>query len=123
MFIFMLACMHLDKILACMKRPPPEKRALVLLLVSEGTPINAVCRIPHMGKHTVLRVIEEMGEAMADYMDRTFRNLCVDRLALDEAWHYVARTAWGWRNPKRRGAISGYGPEWIAIRSSSLASS
>jgi hypothetical protein len=60
------------------KRLSKEKQALVLAALCEGTPINAVARMFKTGKHAVLRVIRETGEAFADYMDQNFRDLpCV----------------------------------------------
>jgi hypothetical protein len=51
------------------KRISNEKQALVLATLCEGTPINGVSRIFRTGKHAVLGVIRETGEAFADYMD------------------------------------------------------
>jgi IS1 family transposase len=42
-----------------------------------------------VGKHAVLRVIRETGEAFADYMDRNFRDLPCIRIEMDEQWQYV----------------------------------
>jgi IS1 family transposase len=36
-------------------------------------------------------VIAETGEALAAYMDKNFRNVQVDRLAMDEQWQYVGK--------------------------------
>lgn len=71
------------------KRISKEKQALVLAALSEGTPINAVCRMFGFGKHTVLRVIAETGEALADYMDKNLRDLPCQRIEMDEQWQYV----------------------------------
>ncbi len=68
-----------------------DKRALVLAALCEGTPINAVCRMFKTGKHTVLRIIAETGEALGDYMSRNFRDLPCARIAVDEQWQYVGR--------------------------------
>ena len=57
------------------KRLSKEKQALVLAALSEGTPINAVPRMFRVGKHAVLRVIRETGEAFMDYMDQNLRDL------------------------------------------------
>src|SRR5437660_12536501 len=43
----------------------------------------------HVGKHAVLRVVRETGEAFADYMDRNFRDLPCIRIEMDEQWQYV----------------------------------
>lgn len=45
-----------------------EKQVHILAALSEGTPINAVCRMFGAGKHSVLRVIRETGAALQDYM-------------------------------------------------------
>jgi IS1 family transposase len=71
------------------KRLSKEKQVYVLAALSEGTPINAVCRMFKVGKHAVLRVIDETGEALADYMDRNFRDLPCQRIEMDEQWQYV----------------------------------
>lgn len=74
-----------------MNKLSSAKRALVISLLSEGTPINATERILKVSKRAILRVIRETGAALADYMDKNFRNLAVDRLALDEQWQYVGK--------------------------------
>jgi IS1 family transposase len=71
------------------KRLSKERQTLVLMALCEGVPINAVCRMFKTGKHCVLRVIRETGEALADYMDANFRDLPCLRIELDEQWQYV----------------------------------
>lgn len=44
-----------------------------------------------VAKETVLRIIEETGEALAHYMITNFRDLPVKRLELDEQWQYVGK--------------------------------
>jgi IS1 family transposase len=48
-----------------------------------------VARIFGVGKHAVLRVIRETGEAFADYMDKNLRDLSCLRIEMDEQWQYV----------------------------------
>ena len=72
-------------------RIPHAKRVFILAAISEGTPINAVCRMIHVGKHAVLRLIEETGAALEDYMSRNFRDLPCKRIAMDEQWQYVGK--------------------------------
>jgi IS1 family transposase len=71
------------------KRLSKEKQALVLAALCEGTPINAVTRMFKTGKHAVLRVIRETGEAFVDHMDAHFRDLPCLRIEMDEQWQYV----------------------------------
>jgi IS1 family transposase len=66
-----------------------DKRVYILAALSEGTPINATCRMFRVGKNAVLRLIAETGAALGDYMHKEFRDLAVDRLAMDEQWQYV----------------------------------
>ncbi len=66
-----------------------EKQVLILALLTEGTPINAICRVTKTGKDAVLRLIAEAGEAMNAYMMRTFTGLSCERIACDEQWQYV----------------------------------
>jgi hypothetical protein len=82
------------------KRLSKEKQALVLAALCEGTPINAVGRMFRVGKHAILRVIRETGEAFADYMDSEFRDLSCTRIEMDEQWQYVGCHAG--RMPKRQ---------------------
>lgn len=71
------------------KRIDSSKQALILAALCEGMAINSVCRMFKVGKHAVLRVIEETGKACEDWHNRHFRNLRVERLELDEQWAYV----------------------------------
>lgn len=72
-----------------------EKQAMVLAALAEGTPINAVCRMFAVGKHAVLRVIEETGEALIDYMGREFRDLPCERVAMELLFSFmVGRRDW-----------------------------
>ena len=73
------------------KRLSKEKQVYLLAALSEGTPINAVCRMFKVGIHAVLRVIDESGEALADYMDKNFRDLPCKRIEMDEQWQYVGK--------------------------------
>ncbi len=66
-----------------------SKQALVLAALCEGAAINSVCRMFKVGKQAVMRVIEETGKACEDYHNRTFRDLTIKRLEIDEQWGYV----------------------------------
>lgn len=83
------------------KRLSKDRQALVLRALCEGTPINAVARIFGVGKHAVLRVIRETGEAFADYMDKEFRDLSCLRIEMDEQWQYVGCHQGRMREPEK----------------------
>jgi IS1 family transposase len=67
------------------------KQVFILAALSEGTPVNAVCRMVGAGKHAVLRVIAETGEALSAYMSENFRDLPCARVEMDEQWQYVGK--------------------------------
>lgn len=71
------------------KRIKKETQVFILAALSEGTPINATCRMFGVSKNAVLRVIRETGEALGDYMDKNFRDLPCKRIEMDEQWQYV----------------------------------
>lgn len=82
------------------KRLSKEKQALILAALCEGTPINACARMFKTGKHAIIRVIRETGEAFADYMDSEFRDLSCARIEMDEQWQYVGCHAGRMPRPK-----------------------
>jgi IS1 family transposase len=55
----------------------------------EGNSINATCRMLDVGKHTVLRLLEDAGCACAAYHDAMVRDLRVNRVHCDEIWAFV----------------------------------
>src|SRR6202008_2562743 len=63
--------------------------ALVLAALREGAPLNSVTRMFNVSIHTVLRVVRDTGEALAEYIDREFRDLPCRHIEMDEQWQYV----------------------------------
>lgn len=55
----------------------------------EGVSINATCRITGIAKHTVLKLLKDLGCACAEYHNRAVRNLRVRRVQCDEIWAFV----------------------------------
>jgi IS1 family transposase len=72
-----------------MNRLATDKRAAVIAALVEGTSINATCRMTGIAKHTVLKLLKELGCAAASYHDSHVRNLRVRRVQADEVWSYV----------------------------------
>jgi len=66
-----------------------DRRVMVVASLVEGMSINATCRMTEVAKHTVLKLLEDMGCACAAYHDRAVRNLRVRRLQCDEIWAFV----------------------------------
>jgi len=66
-----------------------DKRTAVIAALVEGTSINATCRMTGVAKHTVLKLLKDMGCACAAYHDSHVRNLRVRRAQADEIWAFV----------------------------------
>ncbi len=72
-----------------MNRLSTVKRTQVIAALVEGNSINATCRMLGVGKHTVLRLLEDAGCACAAYHDENVRNLRVKRAQCDEVWSFI----------------------------------
>jgi IS1 family transposase len=71
-----------------MNKLPSAKRAEILGMMVEGVSLRAISRLTGASKNTITKLLEDAGEAFADYQDRTFRNLTCRRLQVDEAWAF-----------------------------------
>jgi IS1 family transposase len=66
-----------------------SRRAQVIAALVEGTSVNATCRMTGVAKHTVLKLLKQLGCAAASYHDSHVRNLRVRRVQADEVWSFV----------------------------------
>jgi IS1 family transposase len=66
-----------------------DKRTAVIAALVEGTSVNATCRMTGVAKHTVLKLLKDMGCACAAYYNAHVRNLRVRRVQADEIWSFV----------------------------------
>ncbi len=92
-----------------MNRLSVSKRAQVIGALVEGNSINATCRIFGVGKHTVLRLLEDAGTACANFHDRYVRNLRVRRLQCDEIWSFIGAKQ---KNASPEKKDEGWGDVW-----------
>jgi IS1 family transposase len=72
-----------------MNRLATDKRTAVIAALIEGTSVNATCRMTGVAKHTVLKLLEDIGCACAAYHNAHVRNLRVRRVQADEIWSFV----------------------------------
>ena len=72
-----------------MNRLQTSRRTAVIAALVEGTSINATCRITGVAKHTVLKLLKDMGCACAAYHNVSVRNVTVRRVQADEIWAFV----------------------------------
>lgn len=92
-----------------MNRLSTAKRVQVVSALVEGNSINAIVRMTGVAKHTVLKLIEDMGCACAAYHHRNVRNVRVRRLQCDEIWAFVGAKA---KNASIEQKQSGWGDAW-----------
>jgi transposase len=65
------------------------RRAQVISALVEGNSINATCRMLGVGKHTILRLLEDAGQACAAFHDEYVRGVRSRRVQCDEVWSFV----------------------------------
>lgn len=72
-----------------MKRLNSETRIRCLHALCEGMSIRAVARLTGVSKTTILKLVEDAGQAAAWYQDRVFQNLQSKRVQVDEIFGFV----------------------------------
>src|SRR6266704_2838874 len=66
-----------------------SKRTQVVAALVEGASINATCRMTGVAKHTVLKLLKDLGCAAASYHDSRIHKLRVRRVQCDEIWAFI----------------------------------
>ncbi len=72
-----------------MNKLATKTRAQILGLMVEGVSLRAITRLTGVSRTTSLKLLEDAGQAFADYQDRTLRNLTCKRIQVDEIWAFV----------------------------------
>jgi IS1 family transposase len=85
------------------------RRAQVIAALVEGNSINATCRMLGVGKHTVLRLLEDAGRACAAFHDEHVRSLQSKRIQCDEIWSFVGAKM---KNASEEQVAAGWGDVW-----------
>ena len=85
------------------------RRAQVIAALVEGNSINATCRMLGVGKHTVLRLLEDAGRACAAFHGEYVRNVRVRRLQCDEIWSFVGAKM---KTASEEQVAAGWGDVW-----------
>ena len=76
-----------------MNRLDPQKRAQVVAALVEGNSVRATVRMTGVAKNTIQKLLPDLGEACASYMDAHLRNLSCKRVQCDEIWSFIAAKA------------------------------
>jgi IS1 family transposase len=92
-----------------MNRLSIAKRVQIISALVEGVSINATCRMTGVAKHTVLKLLEDMGCAAAAYHHEHVRGLKVRRLQADEIWAFCGAKA---KNVTLEQKAAGWGDVW-----------
>lgn len=98
-----------------MNKLSPAKRAEILGLMVEGVSIRAITRLTGASKNTVVKLLEDAGEAFSDYQDRTLINLTCKRLQVDEVWAFVYAKAKNVAGAKTAPKGAGDIWTWLAV--------
>jgi IS1 family transposase len=99
-----------------MNKLSTERRAQILGMMVEGVSLRAIARLTGASKNTIVKLMEDAGEAFSAYQDDAFRNLTCKRLQLDEIWGFIACKARNVPFSKRAGDPSiGDVWTWVAI--------
>src|SRR5579863_1060804 len=69
-----------------MNRLDHKARAQALQMMAEGLSLRSIVRLTGTSRTTLIKLLEDAGEAFADYQDRMLVNLPCKRIQCDEAW-------------------------------------
>lgn len=92
-----------------MNRLSTAKRVQVVAALIEGNSINSIVRMTGVAKHTVLKLLEDIGYAAAAYHHRYVRGVRVRRLQCDEIWAFCGAKA---KNVSVEQKAAGWGDAW-----------
>jgi IS1 family transposase len=93
-----------------MNRLNTEKRAAILVALTEGNSLRSTSRLTGATLNTVMRLLVDVGRACAVYQDEQFRELKCAKLQLDEIWSFCySKQA---HVPADKQGIFGYGDVW-----------
>jgi IS1 family transposase len=71
-----------------MNKLPTTKRAQALQMMAEGVSLRATTRLTGISRTTLLKLLEDAGQAFSEYQDRALVNLPCKRIQVDEAWAF-----------------------------------
>jgi IS1 family transposase len=72
-----------------MNRLNKNKQAQIISALVEGNSLRSTSRMTGASKVTILRLLEAIGMACANFQDKALRNLPCKRIQCDEIWSFV----------------------------------
>ena len=111
--IICLTMLERSGIVVSMNKLTNERRIQVIAALVEGNSIRATVRMTGVAKNTIVKLLEDVGEACANFQDEAMRNLPCRRLECDEIWSFCYAKK---KNvaPEHQG-ILGYGDVWTWV--------
>jgi len=96
-----------------MNKLTPQKRAQALQMMAEGVSLRAITRLTGVSRTTLIKLLEDAGQAFSEYQDRVLMNLPCKRLQVDEAWAFCYAKQ---KNvPTAKAAPKGAGDIWTWV--------
>jgi IS1 family transposase/lambda repressor-like predicted transcriptional regulator len=96
-----------------MNRLSTEQRAQVIGCLVEGMSMRAIARTTGVARNTIDKLLNDLGEACAEYQDATLTNLDVKRIEADEIWSFCYAKQ---KNvPEEFVDTPGYGDVWTWV--------
>src|SRR5229473_2984800 len=90
-----------------------ERQTAVIAALVEGNSVRSTVRMTGAAKDTVLKLLAKIGQACAEYQDKTLRNLTCKRIQCDEIWAFCY--AKDKNVPEDKRGIFGYGDVWTWV--------
>src|SRR4051812_46358414 len=66
-----------------------DKKAAVITALVEGCSVRSTARMLGVGRGTILRLLESVGQACAEYHARVACKVAARRVQVDEIWSFV----------------------------------
>ena len=96
-----------------MNKLPHEKRAQALQMMAEGISLRAMTRLTGISRTTLIKLLEDAGQAFSEYQDRVLVDLPCKRIQVDEAWAFCYAKQ---KNvPTAKAAPEGAGDIWTWV--------
>ena len=87
-----------------------ERRTQVIKQICEGSSIRSTVRITGVSKNTIVKLLQEIGQACNQFQDKALRNLPCKRVQCDEIWSFCYAKE---KNvPADKRGQFGYGDVW-----------
>src|SRR5207248_3485155 len=98
-----------------MNKLSTERRAQILGMMVEGNSIRAIVRMTGASKNTIVKLLEDAGEAFLSYHDRHVRGIATQRVQCDEIWSFAGCKQKNVAKAKRKDLAHGDLWTWVAM--------